>query len=190
MKNFVIFSGFLLLFSIQMTAQEKWAVELRPQVNFPTQQPDVMDLKIGYGFEALLLYNFTESLGVYAGWGWNNFGVDEENEFADLEIDETGYSFGLNYVRPISNSMSYLIGIGGIYKHFEFEDNSGDIKADSGHELGFEVKGGLVFELGNNFDLKPQVVYRSLSATGDFGAVDADLELQYISFGLGIAKRF
>jgi hypothetical protein len=115
MKNFLIFSGFLLLFSIQMTAQEKWAVELRPQVNFPTQQPDVMDLKIGYGFEAMLLYNFTESLGVYAGWGWNNFGIDEENEFADLEIDETGYSFGLNYVRPISNNMSYLIGIGGIY---------------------------------------------------------------------------
>ena len=86
--------------------------------------------------------------------------------------------------------MSYLVGVGGIYKHFEVEDSSGDITADSGHELGFEITGGLVFDLGNNFDLRPQVIYRSLSATADFGQIEADIDLQYISFGLGFAMKF
>ncbi len=190
MKKSIMLLFFLGLWSFQMTAQEKWAVEVRPQVNFPTQQPDLIDLKTGYGFEAMLSYNFMEHLGVYAGWGWNNFGVDDENEIGDLEIDETGYSFGLKYIHPIKNSMSYLIGVGGIYKHFEVEDSSGDITADSGHELGFEIMGGLVFDLGNNFDLRPQVIYRSLSATADFGQIEADIDLQYISFGLGFAMKF
>lgn len=190
MRKIIMLSMLLLLFSVQMTAQDKWAVEFRPQVNFPTQQPDVIELNTGYGFEAMLLYNLTESLGVYAGWGWNNFGVDGADELEDLEMDETGYSFGLNYVRPINNNMSYLVGFGGLYKHFEIEDNSGDISADSDHELGFEIRGGLVFDLGSNFDLKPQVIYRSLSATTKLGALEADLDLQYISLGLGISKRF
>lgn len=190
MRRLIMLSMLLLLFSGEMTAQEKWAVEFRPQVNFPTQQPDVVDLNTGYGFEAMLSYNFRTNLGVYAGWGWNSFGVDGENELGDIEIDETGYSFGLRFTQPITNSISYLVGFGGIYKHFEAEDDSGDITGDSDHELGFEIQGGLVFNLGNNFHLKPQVIYRSLSATVDFDVVEADMDLQYISFGLGVAKKF
>lgn len=183
-------SAIVLMLSFQMAAQEKWAVEVRPQVNFPTQQPDMMDLKTGYGFEALLSYRFMPHLGAYAGWGWNNFHIDEESGFGELEIDETGYSFGLRFIHPVNSSLSYLVGLGGIYKHFEAEDADGDITGDSDHELGWEIHGGLVIEIGSGFDLKPQVSYRSLSATSDLGPTEAEIDLQYLSIGLGIAKKF
>lgn len=189
MKKRILFATFLLLISLHVRAQEKWAVEFRPQVNFPTQQPDLFDFQTGYGFEAILSYNFMPQLGAYAGWGWNNFGIEELEE-GDFEVDETGYSFGLRFVRPINASLSYLVGAGGIYKHLEAEDSSGDISGDSGHELGWELQGGLIVDLGGGFDLRPQVIYRSLTVTADFGALETDLDLQYLSFGLAIAKKF
>lgn len=190
MKKQLLLGTLLLLLSFQMNAQERWAVEFRPQVNFPTQQPDAFDLSTGYGFEATLSYNFMPHLGVYAGWGWNNFQVDEDFEIEDLEFEETGYSFGLRYMHPFTTSMSYFVGAGGIYKHFEAEDASGDITADTGHELGWEVQAGLVFNVGVGFELRPQVIYRSLSTELELGTLDTNLDLQYLSFGLGIAKRF
>lgn len=190
MKKQFVLAVLLMLFTFEMGAQERWAVEFRPQVNFPTQQPDVMDLKTGYGFEAMLSYKFMPHLGVYAGWGWNSFEVDEETQLGELEIDETGYSFGLRFIHPINNSVSYLVGLGGIYKHFEAENSSGDITGDSDHELGFEIQGGLVLEFGRGFDLRPQVIYRSLSATSDLGTLESEIDLQYLSIGIGIAKKF
>lgn len=190
MKKIALLSALFVLLSIEMTAQERWAVELRPQVNFPIQKPDVMDLNTGYGFEAMLSYKFMPQLGAYAGWGWNKFGVDGEAEFSGFDIDETGYSLGLRFIHPITDSMSYLVGLGGIFKHFEAEDSSGDITGDSDHELGFEVMGGVVFELRYNLELRPQLMYRSISAETHLGSVDADLDLQYISLGLGVAKKF
>lgn len=179
-----------LLFSFYTTAQDRWAVEIRPQVNFPIQQPDLFDLETGYGFEALLSYKFIPQLGAYAGWGWNSFGIDGEIEGANFEIDETGYSFGLRFNNSLSNSLSYLIGVGGIYKHLESEDSTGDISGDAAHDLGWEVQGGLIFLPGGGFEITPQVIYRSLTATAEFGSLVTGLDLQYISFAISFAKRF
>lgn len=176
--------------SLNSIAQERWAVELRPQVNFPTQQPDDFDLNTGYGFEAMLSYNLMPHLGVYAGWGWNSFGVDQDLEIDDLEFEETGYSLGLRFIHPITPSLSYLLGAGAIYKHFEAEDASGDITADTGHEWGWEGQVGVVFDLGVGLELRPQLVYRSLATDLELGTFRTDMDLQYLSFGLGIAKKF
>ena len=190
MKKQAILAVILLLLSLPLSAQEKWAVEIRPQVNFPTQQPELFDFQTGYGFDVLLSYKFMPHLSAYAGWGWNTFGIDEETKPGDFEVDETGYSLGLRFIRPISGRMSYLAGVGGIYKHLEAEDATGEITGDSGHELGWEIQGGLIFDLGGGFDLRPQLTYRSLSATADLGPVETDLDLQYISIGLALAKSF
>ncbi|MGB7842710.1 MAG: opacity protein, partial [Salinimicrobium sp.] len=69
MKKQTILAAFLLLLSLHLNAQEKWTVELRPQLSFPTQQPELFDFQTGYGFDAMLSYNFMPQLGVYAGWG-------------------------------------------------------------------------------------------------------------------------
>ncbi|MGB7841945.1 MAG: outer membrane beta-barrel protein, partial [Salinimicrobium sp.] len=163
---------------------------LRPQLSFPTQQPELFDFQTGYGFDAMLSYNFMPQLGVYAGWGWNNFRIDDTAELGDWEVDETGYSFGLRFTNPISNNLSYFVGAGGTYKHLEGEDDAGDLSWDSGHELGWEVQGGLILDLGGGFDLRPQITYRSLSATANLGPVETNMDLQYLSIGLALAKRF
>lgn len=190
MKRRILFATLLLLFAFQVSAQDKWSVEIRPQVNFPTQQPDVFDFQTGYGFDAMLSYNFTPQLGVYAGWGWNNFGIDDTAEIGDWEVDETGYSFGLRFTNPVSNNLSYFVGAGGTYKHLEGEDDAGDLSWDSGHELGWEVQGGFVLEFGFGINFRPQVFYRSLSVSADLGPVEEDIDLNYLGIGIGFVKKF
>lgn len=186
--------GYLLLllmfFCYHSDAQERWAAEFRPQLNFPIQQPNDIEFSTGYGFEVMLSYDLMQHLGIYAGWGWNNFQVDDNQEMNDPEFEETGYSIGIRFIRPFTPSLSYLLGAGGIYKHFEAEDASGNINADSGHEWGWEAQAGLVVEIGGGFELRPQVLYRALATNIDLGVAKTDLDLQYLSFGLAAVKKF
>jgi opacity protein-like surface antigen len=135
-----------------------------------------------------------EHLGAYAGWGWNQF-KSEDSSFAgsgDTDFEETGYTFGLQFIHPIGNSdnLSYLFRAGGIYNHIEVENDAGDITADSGHGLGWEIGAGVQVDLGSNWNLRPQVGYRSLSRDIDIGNTSTDVDLNYISLGVGISKSF
>lgn len=79
---------------------------------------------------------------------------------------------------------------GGIYNHIEVENEGGDITADSGHGLGWEIGAGLQVDLGSNWNLRPQVGYRSLSRDIEIGSNSIDVDLNYISLGVGISKLF
>ena len=176
-------------------AQDQWSVELRPNIAFPTQDLGNAELKTGFGFEAAFGYRFMEHLGAYAGWGYNTFNSETAFTFpgeADADIDLTGYTFGLQFIHPIGTSehLSYLVRLGGIYNHIEVEDNTGDIVADSGHGLGWEVGAGLQIDLGKNWNLRPQIGYRALSRDLEFGDATTEVDLNYLSFGVGIAWMF
>ncbi len=176
-----------------LSAQDKWSMELRPNLDFATQDLGDAELKTGFGAEFAVGYRFMEHLGAYVGWGWNQFKSDGTS-FAgtgDTDFEETGYTFGLQFIHPINNSsISYLIRAGGIYDHIEVENEAGDITADSGHGLGWELGAGLNIGLGNNWNLRPQVGYRALSRDIEIGNTTTDVDLNYVSFGLGIAKVF
>lgn len=184
---------FILLLTNTGFAQDKWSAELRPNINFATKDLGDAELKIGFGFEAAIGYRFMPHLGAYVGWGWNQFKSDNSS-FAgtgDTDFEETGYTFGLQFIHPINDSsISYLIRAGGIYNHIEVENSAGDITADSGHGLGFELGAGLNVDLGSNWNLRPQVGYRALSRDIEIGNTTTDVDLNYISFGVGIAKVF
>ncbi|XLS30298.1 outer membrane beta-barrel protein [Flavobacteriaceae bacterium M23B6Z8] len=191
---------FFMLIALMMTTfesalgQEKWSVEIRPKLDFPTEDLGGIDLKTGFGFELAVNYNFMEHLGAYVGWGYNTFNADDSffAEVGDTDFDETGYTFGLQFIHPIGSSenLSYLIRAGGIYNHIEFENDAGDITADSDHGLGWEVGAGLQIELGNHWSLRPQISYRALSRDLEIGSETIDINLNYISFGVGIVKSF
>ena len=188
-----VLSFFLLSTTISM-AQDKWSVELRPNLNFATTDIGNADLNTGFGFELAVGYRFMEHLGAYAGWGWNQF-TSENSSFigsGDTDFEETGYTFGLQFIHPIGNSdkWSFLVRAGGIYNHIEVENEAGDIVEDSGHGLGWELGAGVQVDLGSNWNLRPQVGYRSLSRDLDIGNTSTDVDLNYISFGVGIAKSF
>jgi opacity protein-like surface antigen len=192
MKNYHLLTLAVLVFTFtSLTAQDKWSVEIRPNLDFPTQDLGDAELNPGFGIEVAIGYRFMEHLGAYAGWGYNTFNADNSFAGTDTDFDETGYTFGFQFIHPIHNSsISYLLRAGGIYNHIEAENWEGDILADSGHGLGWEIGAGLQIDLGSQWNLRPQFGYRELSREIETGSFKGDVDLNYISFGVGIAKIF
>jgi opacity protein-like surface antigen len=194
MKGIVltIFTVIALLMIAHTTfAQRKWSFELRPGVNFATKDLGDASLKTGFGIEGSIAYQFMPQLGAYAGWGWNKFSADQSFAGSKMDFNETGYCFGLQFVRPFKNSaVSYMIKGGGIYNHIETENNAGDIINDTGHGLGWQLGAGVKIPLTMRVFLTPEVRYRSLSRDIKTGEVNRPVDLNYVSAGVGLSFRF
>jgi len=186
-KLYLVCAISLLMSSITF-AQNKWSVELRPGINFPTEDFVDSNVETGFGFEVAGSYRFMDHLGAYAGWGYNTFKIEN----SDLDFDLTGYIFGLEFIHPIGTSekLSYLLRGGGIYNHIEIENTDFDIVEDSGHGLGWELGVGLNYELGANWNLRPQFGYRELSRDVEFGESTSNVDVNYFVFAVGVAKIF
>lgn len=166
-----------------LSAQGKWSVALRPGVNYPTKDVGDAELKTGYGAEFAAGYRFMQHLGAYVGWGWNQFKSDNSS-FAgvvDTDFEETGYTFGFQFIHPIgiTSYLAYPIWAGAIYNYIEVENSNGDITGDSGHGFGWELGAGITIDLGNNWNLHPQVGYRDLSRDIEISTVTTDIDLNY-----------
>ena len=182
----------LLIIDNTLFAQNKWAVEFRPGLNFVTQDIGDAKLKTGFGFEVAVSYKVIQYLDVYVGWGWNTFATKNSNSFNKSDFDETGYTFGLQFVRPVKtgSKLSYLIRAGGIYNHIEIENNDGDVVQDSGHGLGYEIGVGVDYNFAEDWSLRPQIGYRALSRDIKIFNTATKVDLNYVAFGLGLVKTF
>ncbi len=178
----------VVVFGNKLMAQNKWSAEFRPNISFPTEDLGESNIETGFGFELTVGYRFMEHLHAYAGWGYNNFSLEDSN----ADVDETGYTFGLQFIHPLgtSESFSYLLRAGAIYNHLELEDGDGDLIDDSGHGLGWQIEAGLDYALGNNWNLRPSLRYRTLSRDLEVENQTFDIDFNYLSFGLGISKSF
>ncbi|HSP40848.1 MAG TPA: hypothetical protein VLN46_05395, partial [Gillisia sp.] len=91
-------------------AQEKFSAEFRPGISFPLNEIAGNKVNTGYGFELTLAYEVLQDVGIYAGWGWNKFDVDNAFLNDRTDIEETGYTAGIQFKHRIKNSsLSYLI---------------------------------------------------------------------------------
>ncbi len=192
MKKFsFLFVATMLLFSIGAEAQEKWSLEFRPGLNFPTGDVGNTDTKIGFGFELMGAYKIMPHFSAYAGWGLNEFKGDDNFLTEELTLKETGYTFGFQIIKPIGTSaFSYLARAGAVYNHIEIENNSGSFAADTGHGFGWQVAAGVDYEFAPNLALRPMLRYRSLSRDITIENTSTELKLNYISFGIGLALDF
>lgn len=193
MKKLLITTAVLVVFLIntQSIAQNKWSLELRPGVDYATKDISGADLGIGYGAELTIAYRFMPHLAAYAGWSWNHFAVDQSFAGIDASFEETGYTFGFQFIHPIGETtLSYLVRLGGTYNHIEIENNSGDIIIDSGHGLGWQAEAGLVIPLGEKFSLLPSLRYRSLNRDIEIDNVNTSVNLNYLSVGVGLSWSF
>jgi hypothetical protein len=117
--------------------------------------------------------------------------VDQSFAGSDASFEETGYTFGLQFIHPIGESnISYLARAGGTYNHIEIENNDGDITIDSRHGLGWQAEAGLVIPLSEKFSLLPSLRYRSLSRDIDIENVSTPVQLNYFSVGVGLSWSF
>lgn len=191
-KLLLTFAALMLctLFS-QSFAQNSWSLEFRPGVNYATQDIEDADLGIGFGAELTVAYRFMPHLAAYAGWSYNNFAVDQSFAGTDASFEETGYTFGFQFIHPIGGSnLSYLVRLGGTYNHIEIENNAGDITIDSGHGLGWQAEAGLVIPLSDKFSLLPSVRYRSLNREININNSNTSVDLNYVSVGVGLSWSF
>jgi hypothetical protein len=186
--------GILAIFFKTSFAQEnekRFGFELSGGASLATKDLSDAELKTGLGFEGIFHYRFMPHTGVYAGWGWNKFGSDESFAGKDIDFEETGYVFGLQFKHPLSKlPVSYFLRAGGLYNHIEIENAEGDIIKDSGHELGFQLAGGFDIELGKNWSLTPGIKFNSMNCDVENNGVKVPLELNYLSFRVGILKNF
>ena len=193
MKKLILTTAVLTLFVLfnQSIAQDKWSLEFRPGVDYATKDIVDADLELGFGAELTIAYRFMPHLAAYAGWSYNNFAVDQSFAGTDANFEETGYTFGFQFIHPIGETtLSYLVRLGGTYNHIEIENNDGDIIIDSGHGLGWQVEGGLVIPLSEKFSLLPSVRYRSLNRDIEIENVSTSVELNYLSVGVGLSWSF
>lgn len=171
-------------------AQDRWSFEFRPGVNFATKKLGDANLKTGFGFEGTIAYRFMPHLAVYGGWSWNKFESDQSLAGTKLGFEETGYTYGLQFIHPIGESkINLLARAGGLVNHIEVE-RGGDIIADSGHGFGWQVEGGLAIPLGEKWRLMPSVRYRSLSRDLKIETSATSVDLNYLTVGVGIAVKF
>jgi len=185
----------LLLAASAAGAQERWAVELRGAGAVPTRQVEEDDLGPGLVFEGSVGYAFRPRLGAYAGWDWIRFTPGDSFAGSEMDFEETGYAFGLRYEQPFpgrgtADGWAWWIRAGGIFDHLEIEDPSGDLIADTGHGLGWEAGTGLALALGVGWSLTPGIRYRSLSRNVVIATTTTEVELEYLTFGVGIARFF
>lgn len=174
-----------------ITGQSPWSFEFRTGAAFSTNNLGNAELNTGFGFEGTFTYRFMPHVEAYAGWGWNKFSADQSFAGPDMDFEETGYSFGLQFIHPFDNStISYMIKAGGIFNHIETENSNGDIIANSGHGLGWQVEGGLAIPLTNSVRILPSIRYRSLERNTTMGTVTIDTDLRYVSVGAGISWNF
>jgi hypothetical protein len=193
MKKLLLTTAALMFFTLfgQSYAQDKWSLEFRPGVDYATIDIADADLGIGFGFEGTISYRFMPHLAAYAGWSYNNFAVDQSFAGPDASFEETGYTFGLQFIHPIGESgLSYLVRAGGTYNHIEIENNYGDIIIDSGHGLGWQAEAGLVIPLSKKFSLLPSLRYRSLNRDIEIENVSTSVDLNYLSVGVGLSWSF
>ena len=172
-------------------AQNEWSLTLKSGVHIPTEEFDAADLKTGFGLEGTLSYEVTSFLSAYAGWSWNRFAATQSFAGSDVDFEETGYTFGVQFQYPATVSrITYQVSLGGLYNHLEIEDNSGNTIADSGHGLGTQVETGIIIMLNKHFHLTPYGRYRLLPSDFELDHKTTSLDLRYISIGLGLSYIF
>ena len=183
--------GFLLFTFMTLQAQDRWSFDVRGGADFATKELGDVDLDLGLGFEGTAAYRFMPHVAAYIGWGWNHFNADQSFAGTDIDFEETGYTFGIQFVHPLGDlPLKYLVRAGGLFNHIEVEDQEKDLLGDSDHSLGWQVGAGLMVPLGNKWSLTPSVRYRSLSSDIEIDETTTAVELNYISIGIGISRSF
>jgi hypothetical protein len=188
--KFLIGNMLLFVFGIA-EAQNTLNITFRPGANFPVKNLDNSKLSAGGGFETTIAYLFAQHFEGYAGWSWNTFSEKESSGDLKLKFEETGYTFGIQFIHSLSqeSKLNFMIGGGGIYNHIETGNKIGDIINDTGHGLGWQIETGLLIPVGhhNRWQLIPSVRYRSLSRDISFDGNSTTVDLVYFSAGLGVS---
>lgn len=172
------------------------SIEVLADGAFPTSKLGDADLDAGFGIGANIRWRLQPHLLAYAGWEWHKFATEELVASQAIDVEETGYTFGLRFEHPFSgesNSTSapgYWLKAGGVWNHLELEDEDGELIADTGHGLGWEAGAGVTFPLGSRLAFAPGVRYRTLSRDLTISSTTRSVTLSYMAATVGLTIAF
>ncbi len=174
-------------------AQPRLRFEIAPGGALLVDNPPDLDFGLGFGAEASLMYRFGPQWMAYVGVDWHRFidGTSASIADVDLDLEETGYGFGLRFEPPIgvAGSPAIMLRIGGTWNRLDFLDAESDTR-DSGRGLGWEVGGGVAFPVSQRWTLTPAVRYRATNRDFEVGDLVTPATVGYAVAELGIGMNF
>jgi hypothetical protein len=193
MRTTLVVAAFLLVPGA-VRAQSPFSLEIGANVALPIQDFGNAELETGLGFGANVRYRIQPHLAAYAGWEWQHFTTDLLG--AELDVEETGYTFGVRFDHPFGSGTSaatagpgWWIRAGALLDHVEFEDDAGEGESTS-HGLGWEAGLGISYPLSGRVALAPGLRIRMLRREIDMGFGPQDATLAYLTGGLGVVIGF
>ncbi len=189
----LVLAAFLLV-PAAVQAQSRFSIEAGANAAFPIQDFGNAELETGLGFGANIRYRIQPHLAAYAGWEWQHFTT--EVLATELDVEETGYTFGLRVDHPFGSERSgwragpaWWVRAGGLLDHIELEDDAGEGESTS-HGLGWEAGLGISYPLSARVALAPGLRIRMLRREIDMGFGPQDATLSYLTAGLGVVVGF
>lgn len=174
-----------------LAAEGLWSVELRGGAALPTNDLGGADLNTGFGFEGSISYVVLFNLSGYVGWDWFRFTMDESPWGDNLDVEQTGYAFGLLFSNPVGElPLSFFLRAGGTLNHIELEDADGTLVGNTEHGLGWEFGGGLVYEANDHWKVTPGIRYRSQSRDLNSAGEKTSVDLNCVAMDVGISVSF
>jgi hypothetical protein len=179
--------------SAQMGPTTPFSVEVRAGAALPTGDfGDVVSTGWTVGIDGT--FNITPMFGIYGGYSYSSYALDEELEdlFGEADVTEQGFDAGVKATLGGGTLPFTPYLRGGLIFHKlggEFEDEDVETE-DSDYELGFEVGGGLMFPLGPRISVTPSVSYTSFSISEDEDEIDEfDVDISAFKIGIGLNIR-
>lgn len=159
------------------------SVEVRGGLALPQGDLDeffgLADLGSGVTLGANAQFQVSNAIGVYAGYSFNQFSVEE---FEDADVTDQGFDAGVMLSLPFAASLSPYVK-GGIALHNLSVTEGGEDEDFDGEELGFQVGAGLNFPLGNRLSVTPGVTFTQ------YGFEDAEVDVSHLTVDVGLKFR-
>ncbi len=178
----------------------RWAIEFTGDGAFPTGKLGGAKLETGFGLGANVQARIQRHLFAYAGWEWHRFTSDELVVSQTIDVEETGYTFGLRFAHPFSGEATvsgarrfvpgYWLRAGGLVNHIELENEDGDLISDTKHGLGWEAGAGVTLPITDRVALTPGVRFRALPRDLTLGPTTRAVTLNYVIASVGLTLAF
>ena len=131
-------------------------------------------------------------MGIYAGWSWFRFHSDQSFAGPDVEVDETGVLYGLQFERALGpHPLPEVRARAGLtYERVDLEPAAGGNGIRSDYDFGWGASMLLAFPLGEHLRLGPAVHYRAFSPTFPVGSGGESADLDHVSMDVAVTWHF
>ncbi|HET7275049.1 MAG TPA: hypothetical protein VFI91_07695 [Longimicrobiaceae bacterium] len=167
------------------------SVELRGELAYPTATlNDRFDLESGFGFGIAGKYAIAPILTLYAGW--DRFEFDGGAEDAGVELVDRGVRLGaqVESSEPVGPITPFATA-GLIFNRasLEITNSRGTTKISGERSVGYEIGGGGLIPLIENFWLVPEVRFRSHPSSWEAATGATEVRITYFALNLGLVIR-